>query len=56
MKLTVEVLVINNSKRLEQMGRLCSKAILLVFMLVSSMTAYGERDTSRANFVTRWRL
>ena len=50
MKLTVDVLVINNFKRLEQLGRLCSKSILLVFMLVSSMTVYGERDTSRDQF------
>ncbi|MCS5592955.1 MAG: methyltransferase domain-containing protein [Porticoccaceae bacterium] len=50
MKLIVEGLVINNFKRLQQMCRLCSKAILLVFMLVGSMAAYGERDSSRDQF------
>jgi|GEM_PF-154079 predicted methyltransferase len=49
-KLIVGNLAINKFKRLQQIGKVCSKATLLVFMLVGSMTAYGERNTSRDQF------
>jgi predicted methyltransferase len=50
MSLTIEILRTYKLNSLKLRGRLFSKAILLIFLLMSSMTSYAERDTSRDQF------
>jgi len=50
MSLTIEILKTYKLSSLHQKGRLFSKAILLIFMLVGPMTVYAERDSSRDQF------